>query len=333
MTLRVSAWVVVVISLAALPFFLSKGDVRLGFEIFVLLALSQLWNLLAGYGGLMSLGLQAFIGLGAYCLFYLSNTLQVSPYWVLPAAPVFCAGVAAASAVALFRLRDAYFAIGSWVFSEIIALLIAKALWLGGSSGLSLLTTGLIDLRWFQTVVYWLSGLSALAAIAGSYALLRSPIGLGLMGVRDNELAAASIGINVWSSRFLLFVTAAAGAGLVGAINYLASLYVTTTSAFDIGWVGAMVFIVVVGGMGTLEGPIIGTLIYIVLREIFTIVLPESGSWYLVAMGTIAAATMVVAPQGLWPLVSRKLGVDLLPIRRHMPRGTMQAGEWPCRAD
>jgi branched-chain amino acid transport system permease protein len=320
-----SAFAAVVAVLAALPLFLGRGSVHLGFEIFVLLALAQMWNLLAGYGGLMSLGLQAFIGLGAYCLFFLSNTLNVSPYLILPLAPLFCAAVAAASALALFRLRDAYFVIGSWVFSEIVAHLIVKAPWLGGSSGLSLLTTGLMDLRWFQTIVYWLSGFAALVAIAGSYALLKSPIGLGLMGVRDNERAAIGIGINAWSSRFLVFVASGAGAGLVGAINYLASLYVTIYSAFDIGWVGAMIFIVVVGGMGTLEGPILGTLIYIVLRESFTLLLPVSGSWYLVTMGAIAAATMVVAPRGLWPFLSEKFGLQLLSIRRQLPKGLYSA--------
>lgn len=306
--------------LVVLPFFLGKGGVRLWFEIFILLALAQLWNLLAGYSGLVSLGLQAFIGIGAYCLFFLSNTLNVSPYWILPIAPLFCAAVAAVSALALFRLRDAYFVIGSWVLSEIIAHLIIKIPGLGGSSGLSLLTTGLMDLRWFQTIVYWLSALAAVSAIAGSYVLLKSPIGLGLMGVRDNERAAIGIGINAWSIRFWVFVAVGAGTGLVGAINYLASLYVTTSGAFDIGWVGTMVFIVVIGGMGTLEGPILGTLIYFGVREGFTYMLPTSGGWYLVTMGTIAAATMVVAPFGLWPYLSQKIGLRLLPTRHELPR-------------
>lgn len=323
-----TAIVLLIAVLATLPLFVGKGSVHLGFEIFVLLALAQLWNLLAGYGGLISLGLQAFIGLGAYCLFFLSNTLNVSPFWILPLSAFFCAAIAVASALALFRLRDAYFVIGSWVLSEIIASLIIKTPGLGGSSGLSLLTTSLIDLRWFQTVVYWLSGLAAFGAIAGSYVLLKSPLGLGLMGVRDNERAATSIGIDAWSSRMLVYVVTAAGAGLVGAINYMASLYVTTYSAFDIGWIGAMVFTVVVGGMGTLEGPILGTLIYFVLREGFTFLLPTSGSWYLATMGAIAAATMMVAPRGLWPLLSEKFGLQPLSVRRKLPHDMSMRQPW-----
>jgi branched-chain amino acid transport system permease protein len=81
-----------------------------------------------------------------------------------------------------------------------------------------------------------------------------------------------------------------------------------------------MVFIVVVGGMGTLEGPILGTVIYFVLREGFTLLLPEAGSWYLVTVGVIAAATMVVAPKGLWPLIAARTGIEPLSIRRRMPR-------------
>jgi branched-chain amino acid transport system permease protein len=228
--------------------------------------------------------------------------------------------VAAAAAVLLFRLRDAYFVIGTWVFSEIIAILIAKTSWLGGTSGLSLLTTSLINLHWFEATTYWLSGAMALAAVGGSYLFLRSRFGLGLMGVRDNELAATSAGVNVWRSRLAVFVISSAGCGLAGAISYMGSLYVSTGSAFDIGWIGSMVFIVVVGGMGTLEGPILGTIIYFVLREGFTFFFPQSGSWYLVTLGTIAGATMVVAPQGLWPWIAGKLKLEPLRIRRAMPR-------------
>jgi branched-chain amino acid transport system permease protein len=310
----------ILVVLAVVPFFLGKGNVEVGSEIFILLAIAQMWNLLGGYGGLMSLGQQAFIGLGAYFLFFVSNSLNVSPYWIIPLVPVFCAAAAALTALLLFRLRDAYFVIGSWVFSEILAILVAKATWLGGTSGLSLLTTGLINLAWFERVDYWLSMAVALIAVGGSYVFLKSRFGLGLMGVRDNELAATSAGVDVWSSRFLVFVLSGAGCGLAGAISYLSTFYVSTNSAFDIGWVGAMVFIVVVGGMGTLEGPILGTVIYFVLREGFTLLLPEAGSWYLVTVGVIAAATMVVAPKGLWPLIAARTGIEPLSIRRRMPR-------------
>jgi branched-chain amino acid transport system permease protein len=315
----------IVIILALMPFVLNKGNVHVGSEIFILLAIAQMWNLLAGYAGLMSLGQQAFIGIGAYFLFYLSNTLHVSPYWVLPLVPLFSAAVAAAAAVLLFRLRDAYFVIGTWVFSEIIAILIAKTSWLGGTSGLSLLTTSLINLHWFEATTYWLSGAMALAAVGGSYLFLRSRFGLGLMGVRDNELAATSAGVNVWRSRLAVFVISSAGCGLAGAISYMGSLYVSTGSAFDIGWVGAMAFIVVVGGMGTLEGPVLGTVIYFVLREGFNAALPASGSWYLVTLGVIAAGTMVVAPQGLWPWIASLVGFEPLSVRRVMPKSGLAA--------
>jgi branched-chain amino acid transport system permease protein len=322
---RLAVLGVMVVLLAFLPFFISRGNVHVASEVFILLAISQMWNLAAGYAGLMSLGQQAFIGIGAYLLFFLSNTWHVSPYWVLPLVPVFCALVGALCAIVLFRLRDAYFVIGTWVFSEIVAILVAKTSWLGGTSGLSLLTTSLIDLRWFEKVNYWLSAAIALVAVVGSYVLLRSPVGLGLMGVRDNELAATSVGVNVWQSRLLVFVLAAAGCGLAGAISYMGSLYVSTGSAFDIGWVGAMAFIVVVGGMGTLEGPVLGTIIYFMLREGFNAALPASGSWYLVTLGVIAAGTMVVAPQGLWPWIASLIGFEPLSVRRVMPKSGLVA--------
>jgi branched-chain amino acid transport system permease protein len=323
--LRAAGGLVALALLAALPFILAKGDLHLVAEVFLLIAIAEMWNLLAGYAGLTSLGHQAFIGLGAYFLFYLSNTLRLSPYWLLALTPLFCAAIGALSAIMLFRLRDAYFVIGTWVFSEIVARLISKAPWLGGTSGLSLLTTNLVDLRWFEATNYWIAGAVAFVSVLGSYALLRAPLGLGLMGVRDNELAAGSIGIDVWRARLLVFVLSAAGCGLAGAVYYLGSFYVTTNSAFDIGWVGTMVFIVVVGGMGTLEGPILGTVIFILLREGFSDLLPVSGSWYLVTMGAIAAVTMVVAPRGLWPLLQEMFGVELFAIRRKAPRAAAVA--------
>jgi hypothetical protein len=160
-------------------------------------------DLLAGYAGLVSMGQQVFVGLGAYGLFFASISLKVAPFWVLPVAPLLCAAVAAIVALFMFRLREAYFAIGTWVFSEVVSLLISKTETLGGERGVGLPTARLVDPRWLEPLTFWISAAIAVTSVLGTYALLRSRVGLGLMTVRDNDVAAASIGVDVWRNRFV----------------------------------------------------------------------------------------------------------------------------------
>ena len=303
----------------AAPWFVGEGVLRFVSEAMLMLAMAQMWNLLAGYAGLVSMGQQVFVGLGAYGLFFASISLKLAPFWVLPLAPLLCAAVAAVVALFLFRLREAYFAIGTWVFSEVVSLLISKTERLGGERGIGLPTARLIGAHWLEPLTFWISAAIAVGAVAGTYALLRSRIGLGLMTVRDNDVAAASIGVDVWRNRFIAFVLSAAGYGLAGAVSFTATLYVAPGFAFDPNWVVAMMFIVIIGGIGTLEGPILGVVIYFALRELLTVAFGLTGGWYLVGLGLVAIATMLFEPAGLWPLLRARLGGDWLSVRRHPP--------------
>ena len=304
---------------AALPWAIGEGVLRLLSEFLLMLAMAQMWNLLAGYAGLVSMGQQVFVGLGAYSLYLTSVSLAVAPYWALPIAPIVCALVAAIVALFLFRLREAYFAIGTWVFSEVVALIISKIERLGGERGMGLPTARLVDPRWLEPLNFWISAAIAAAALGGTYPLLRSRVGLGLMTVRDNDVAAASIGVDVWRNRLIAFVVAAAGCGLAGAVSFTATLYVAPSFAFDPNWVVEMMFIVLIGGIGTLEGPVLGAVIYFALRELVTIAFGLSAGWYLVGLGTVAIATMLFEPAGLWPLLRDRLRVDWLSVRRIPP--------------
>lgn len=114
-----------------------------------------------------------------------------------------------------------------------------------------------------------------------------------------------------------LGIIAPNGAGKSSVFNLIAG--VAPSFAFDPNWVVAMMFIVLIGGIGTLEGPILGSIIYFALREVATGVLALSGGWYLVVLGAAAMATMVFAPAGLWPVVRDRLGVDGLSVRRRPP--------------
>jgi len=316
------AWAIAALGVAAVaaaPWGIGEGAQRFLSEAMLMLAMAQMWNLLAGYAGLVSMGQQVFVGLGAYCLFFASISLKLAPFWVLPLAPLLCAAVAAIVALFMFRLREAYFAIGTWVFSEVVSLLISKTERLGGERGIGLPTARLVDPRWLEPLTFWISAAIAIASVFGIYALLRSRVGLGLMTVRDNDIAAASIGVDVWRNRFIAFVIAAAGCGLAGAVSFTATLYVAPGFAFDPNWVVAMMIIVIIGGIGTLEGPILGVIIYFTLREVLTVVFGLSAGWYLIGLGLVAIAAILFEPDGLWPLVRGRLGGDWLSVRREPP--------------
>ncbi len=141
--------------------------------------------------------------------------------------------------------------------------------------------------------------------------LMRSRLGLALRAVRDNDLAAASLGVDVWRARFIAFVLSATLCGTAGGTYFMTTLYVDPNSGFDVNWMVVMLFIVVIGGIGTLEGPAVGTAIYFATREL----LPLEGSWYMVLMGGVAVVTMLLAPHGIWGYLGPKLAK--LRLRRH----------------
>ncbi|MDO6964649.1 branched-chain amino acid ABC transporter permease [Rhizobium alvei] len=305
--------------LVASPLSLSDGSLHLATEMFVIIVIASMWNLLAGYAGLMSLGHQAFFGAGGYVLFIFSNKTGLHPYTGLIAAMLFGALVAALIAPVLFRLRDAYFAIATWVLAEILSIAVQKTDALGGITGVSLERIDLIDFMRFESQLFIIGGIGVLVTVLGSLWLLRSRLGLGFMCVRDNELAAAAIGVDVWRNRFIVFILSAAGCSFAGGLSLLGGLVVQPGNAFSGEWSVIMTFVVVIGGIGTLEGPVIGTLIYFALRQLLTVVFPLSGTWFWVAMGSVAVATMLFAPQGLWPWLRDRLRIDWMVVRRRMP--------------
>lgn len=298
------------------PGMVDDGSLHLATEIFIVIVISSMWNLLAGYAGVMSLGHQMYFGAGGYVLYLFANLTGLSPYAGIPVAFLFGAVFGGLIAPILFRLRDAYFAIGSWVLAEIVSILVQKTEALGGITGLSLMNMDAIDFASFESTLFLIGGGLLLVTVGGSLMLLRSRTGLAFMCARDNERAAAAIGIDVWPSRLLAYVLSAAGCAAAGSLSLLGGLVVQPGNAFSPEWSVIMTFVVVVGGIGTLEGPILGTLIYYALRQLLTVVFPLSGTWYLVAMGVVAVATMLTAPQGLWPILRDRFKLDWLSVRR-----------------
>ena len=304
--------------LASLPFWGDRASMRLLVEIFYVLALAQLWNLLAGYGGLVSVGQQAYLGLGGYALFALAIYGGVGPLWTVPLAGLVGALASLPIAFLVFRLRGHYFAIGTWVVAEVFLLGFAQLTAFGGGSGMSLPVSALKSIAATRAgrdaAIYWLALGLAAAVIAAVYLLLRSRHGLALTAIRDSEEASRGLGVDNFRAKLMVYVLAAFGTSAVGALIYMTKIRISPSAAFDINWTTMVIFIVVIGGIGSIEGPIIGTALYFLLRE----PLAPYGSWYLILLGAVAVVVMLRAPQGVWGLIGRRFGIELFPVRRRL---------------
>jgi branched-chain amino acid transport system permease protein len=312
--IAIAVGVAVTVVLALAPEWGDPRDLNTLVRLLTLLCLAQMWNLLAGYAGLVSVGQQAFVGIGAYTLVYFGNERGLNIFLCVPLAGVIAAILALPIAGAAFRLRGGYFAIGTWVIAEVVRLIVSNIEVLGGGTGTSLTAVIGIDVETRQHVTYWL----ALAAGAGSVALvwwlLRSPVGGALRAIRDSEQAAAAVGVRVTRTKLIAFVISAAGCAIAGAVIYLNLLRVQPTAAFSINWTVYMIFIVVIGGIGTIEGPIVGTLLFFALQEW----LADLGTWYLIILGVLAIVITIRMPNGLWGWFTEKTGVSLFPVGRRL---------------
>ncbi len=300
------------LALASGPFWLSSDAMRLFVEFVCLLAMSQMWNLLAGYGGLVSIGQQAYIGIGGYALFVLANQVGINPFVSVPLAGVVAALFALPTSRVLFRLSGGYFAVASWVVAEVYRLFVANISALGSGAGVSLTAMLAFDRGTRESITFWLAALLLLATTGGMYALLRSRLGLALTAIRDNDVAAESQGVDVGRIKLLVYVLAAFGTGCAGALYFLNALRVSPDAAFGMDWIPLLFFTVIIGGIGTIEGPILGTLLYFTLRQTFS----DYGAWYLIALGLVAIVVMIRFPRGIYGELAGRFGWLFFPIQR-----------------
>jgi branched-chain amino acid transport system permease protein len=303
------------IVLAAAPWWAGRADLRLMGEIFLYLSLACLWNLMAGYAGLVSVGQQAFVGFGGYMLFALTIFGGLHPIPAILIGGLLAAALSVPVAVLIFRLRGAYFAIGTWVVAEVFRLSFAQVSSLGGGSGSSLpvdVAKSLADSRsGREALAYWLALGAAVIVIAAIYAFLRTRRGLALTAIRDSEVAASGLGIDIWRTKLEVYVVTSAFTAIIGGLIFLQKLRISPDAAFSVNdWTAFVIFIVVIGGIGTLEGPILGTLLFFALRE----TLADFGTVYLIALGVMAIVVMLKAPKGVWGLIRDRFDLELFPL-------------------
>jgi branched-chain amino acid transport system permease protein len=269
---------------------------------------AQMWNLMCGYAGLLSLGQQLFIGISGY------TTAVVCTSYGLPfAAAVAVSGVLSAFmalflSVLLLRMRGMYFAIATWVVSEMVKILFTGWKLVNYGGGMS------VRVRPYPTfgAQYLIILTLVVASFIVVYVLLNSKLGLGLTAMRDDADAAAGLGVNLFKIKTMCFTICGFITGMGGSIAYLNKMSVYPNGAFSIDWTIAIVFAVIIGGIGTTIGPIVGALIYVVLFNF----LSQFAGYSNIILGVIAIIVILLMPKGIIGTLQNKLHFEILSAKR-----------------
>lgn len=305
----VAAVVLAQLLLATVPLLFDANVVERLTTLFIYGILALMWNSLAGYGGLVSVGQQAFFGLGAYAAIRLADAgLPVYPALAVGAVAVAVAAVPIAQI--MLRLKGGEFAIGMWVAAELAHLMVNLDPLIQGETGTSLIALNAFDAGTRRAYTYW-AALLAMAGLAwGMFFLLRGRLGTAAQAIRDSEEAAASVGVRVFATKRSLFLLSAFGCALAGALWVATTISFQPKTYFGVQWSAYMIFMVLVGGIGTFEGPILGAVLFFVVETAFG----ATGVWYLIGLGATALLFALILPQGIWGSIERRYGLRLLPV-------------------
>ena len=300
---------VLAIVAAIAPLWLGPGAMDRLTILFIYMILAAMWNALAGYAGLVSVGQQLFVGLGAYFTIKLADW-GLNPFVAMLAAGAIVAAIAVPLSFPMLRLRGGEFAIGMWVVAELAHLLVNLDPLVRGEPGTSLIALNAFDPVLRRDIIYWLALAALVGLLGGLFLLLRSRAGAAIQAIRDNEEAAASLGVRVTSTKRLIFVLAAFGVGLAGSLWLATALTFQPKAFFSVQWTAYMIFMVLVGGIGTFEGAILGAVLFFAIETWFG----AAGVWYLVGLGATALIFALALPRGIWGAIERRTGLRLLPV-------------------
>jgi branched-chain amino acid transport system permease protein len=308
--------VILLIAMFAMPWWAGSGSIRWAVELSCYIAVAQMWNLLAGYAGLVSVGQQAFMGVAGYTMFVLALNFGINPFVAVGLCLIVPAVLAVPVYGLLHRLDGPYFAIGTWVIAEAFRLVTSNLGYVNAGAGLTLRVMSKYSLHEREIAIMTLCTIMLLLTVGGTYWLLRSRHGLALTAMRDNPVAAESQGVNVKRLRFLIYVAAAVGCGMVGAIYSMSQLRITPPSAYDPNWASICIFIVMVGGIGSIEGPIIGALIYFFADRYFS----QYGATYMVVLGLLTLLMALYGRGGIWGQFAKHFDAPWFPVSRKLIR-------------
>jgi branched-chain amino acid transport system permease protein len=303
LALRWGPAALLVLALALFPVVVTKTyPIGMGVLLFLAVLQGSAWNVLGGYAGQYSVGHAAFFGVGAYTAVMLAERLHVPPWFGLPAAMAAAVLVGLVVGSITFRLRGPYFVLGSIAVAEIIRLAALHfRSFTRGAEGFVVSAAPKLHLLGLEVSFaskrsfYWLTLALAVGAVLVSRAVLRSRLGYLLQAIREDQDAASSLGIRVAWNKNLALAVSAALTGLAGAVFVGYSRFIDPNTAFSLLDVSLqMVLICILGGIGTVEGPIIGAVLLIPILEVLRN--PRG----LVTLGLLPSDSGLVAFVGRW---------------------------------
>jgi len=308
--IRIALLVLVVLVLGLVSIFGDQYTKLVLMLAFLYMALGQFWNLLGGYAGLVSLGQQIFIGLGGYTL-AVTVLYYGFPIWL----GVLTGGVIAllfalVISPAIFRMSGVYFSIGTWVVAESLAIWFSNWEYVEMGQGLFIRPAKQLSV----SQLYYLAMLVAVGSVALVYGVMRSRLGLALMAMRNDPGASETCGVSVFRNKLYCYLISSFCTGITAGVLYLNMVFIQPYKAFGIDWTVALLFIVIIGGIGTIEGPIIGAVIYVLLQQY----LSDYASVSMLVLGVVAIIIMLIAPKGIMGTIQEKLGFEILSPRRHL---------------
>lgn len=287
----------------------SSNTLRYLLKILLYCTIGSMWNLLSGFTGMTSLGQQSFIGVSGYILCIVTATYGMSYGLGLLIGGVVGGLLSLGLAIILFRMRGMYFAVATWVIAEALRVFFTSWTYVNQGGGMT------VAARPYPTTqtIYFISLTLCVVALVVIYALLKSKIGLGLTAMRDDADAASSVGVNIFKSKLLCFFICAVFTAIAGGVFYLNKGSIYPSGGFGISWTVAAVFIVIIGGIGTMPGPIVGSIVFVILEEVLA-KLP--GGWTNIVLGVIAILVILFLPNGIMGTLQKKLHFEVLSQKR-----------------
>lgn len=284
--------------LLAAPRFLERGTLNDIWNVAFAVILASAWNLLGGFAGQVSIGYSAFIGIGAYTTVLLSLG-GVNPYATLPLAALLAAAFSFVVGLPTFRLRGPYFTIATIGVSEAVRVVAAGVSFTGGSSGLRMPAGSFEFTRDYAAMV-----ILAVAVVALAAWIRTSPFGQALAAIRQDIDAAEALGVNSTKYKLLIHALSAAIVAVAGGLFAINFQYISPNSVFDFRLSLSIVLMPIVGGLGTIAGPVLGALLFGYL-QIKLLSSPGLRDSYLFIYGGMLIAVMLFEPRGLLGLFQR----------------------------
>lgn len=295
--------------LALAPVYLEAASLDRLSVLFIYIIMAAMWNALAGYGGLVSIGQQAFFGMAAYFTIRIAD-LGINPFFALFLAVVVVGVLSYFISLLMLKLKAGEFAIGMWVLASLLHMLVNLDGLIQGETGISLISLNQYSIESRLTIIYWCALGTMTILLLALFILLRSRVGSAIQAIRDDEDAAASIGIDAEKTKRILFVLAAVGIAAAGALWLATATTFQPKTYFSVQWTAFMIFMVLVGGIGKFEGAILGAVLFFLIETQFG----NAGVWYLIGLGATAVVFSLYLPKGIWGEVERRFNVQLLPV-------------------